>query len=34
VQPSDFYHADPIYKRELVEALTARALAAARERAR
>lgn len=34
VQPSDFYHADPMYKRELVEALTARALVAARERAR
>jgi len=34
VRPSGSYHADPIYKRELAETLTARALAAARERAR
>lgn len=34
VRPGGSYHADPIYKRELVETLTARALAAARERAR
>ena len=34
VRPVDSYHADPLYKRELVETLTARALAAARERAR
>ena len=34
VRPADSYHADPLYKRELVETLTARALAAARERAR
>ena len=34
VRPTGSYHADPLYKRELVEALTARALAAARERAR
>jgi len=34
VRPSDSYHADPVYKRELVQALTTRALAAARERAR
>jgi carbon-monoxide dehydrogenase medium subunit len=34
VRPGDSYHADPLYKRELVEALTARALAAARSRAR
>ena len=33
VRPSGSYHADPLYKRELVEALTARALTAARERA-
>jgi carbon-monoxide dehydrogenase medium subunit len=34
VRPGGTYHADPLYKRELVETLTARALAAARERAR
>jgi carbon-monoxide dehydrogenase medium subunit len=34
VRPGGSYHADPLYKRELVETLTARALAAARERAR
>ncbi len=34
VRPGSTYHADPLYKRELVETLTARALAAARERAR
>jgi carbon-monoxide dehydrogenase medium subunit len=34
VRPSSTYHADPLYKRELVETLTARALAAVRERAR
>ena len=34
VRPVDAYHADPLYKRELVETLTVRALAAARERAR
>ena len=34
VRPSGSYHADETYKRELVEVLTARALAAARERAR
>jgi carbon-monoxide dehydrogenase medium subunit len=34
VRPGDSYHADPIYKRELAETLTARALIAARERAR
>jgi len=33
VRPSGSYHADPLYKRELVEVLTARALTAARERA-
>lgn len=33
VRPSNSYHADELYKRELVETLTARALAAARERA-
>jgi carbon-monoxide dehydrogenase medium subunit len=33
VRPSGSYHADPAYKRELVETLTARALVAARERA-
>lgn len=33
VRPSGSYHADETYKRELVEALTARALAAARDRA-
>jgi len=32
VRPSTSYHADDTYKRELVEALTARALAAARDR--
>jgi carbon-monoxide dehydrogenase medium subunit len=34
VRPAGSYHADPVYKRELVETLTALALAAARERAR
>ena len=34
VRPSDSYHADATYKRELVETLTERTLAAARERAR
>ena len=34
VRPGGSYHADPIYKRELVETLTVRALAAARGRAR
>ena len=34
VRPSGSYHADPVYKRELVETLTTLALAAARERAR
>lgn len=34
VRPSTSYHADADYKRELVEALTARALTAARDRAR
>lgn len=34
VRPSGSYHADAAYKRELVEALTARALGAARDRAR
>jgi len=33
VRPSGSYHADATYKRELVEALTARAVTAARERA-
>jgi aerobic carbon-monoxide dehydrogenase medium subunit len=34
VRPTDSYHADPVYKRELVETLTVRALTTARERAR
>jgi len=34
VHPGNSYHADDSFKRELVETLTARALAAARERAR
>lgn len=34
VRPSTSYHADATYKRELVETLAARALAAARDRAR
>jgi carbon-monoxide dehydrogenase medium subunit len=34
VRPGGSYHADPVYKRELVETLTTLALAAARERAR
>lgn len=34
VRPAGSYHADETYKRELVETLTARALTAARERAR
>jgi len=34
VRPSGSYHADPIYKRELAETLTARAVTAARDRAR
>jgi len=34
VRPTGSYHADPLYKRELVETLTARAVAAARDRAR
>jgi carbon-monoxide dehydrogenase medium subunit len=34
VRPSGSYHADPVYKRELIETLSARALTAARERAR
>jgi len=34
VRPGGSYHADPLYKRELVGTLTARALTAARERAR
>jgi CO/xanthine dehydrogenase FAD-binding subunit len=34
VRPTGSYHADPVYKRELVETLTVRALSAARERAR
>jgi len=34
VRPSSSYHADEPYKRELVEALTVRALTAARDRAR
>jgi len=34
VRPGGSYHADPVYKRELVETLTTHALAAARERAR
>ena len=34
VRPSGSYHADPMFKRELVETLTGRALVAARDRAR
>jgi len=34
VRPGGSYHADPVYKRELVDTLTTLALAAARERAR